>query len=275
MSGRSRFRRRCRCCWSLSADSTRSGDPHGPARRREEAGHADRSVDDSDSRRAPDDRGRRFLGEILVDASLLDPREARRRPAQAAGVRQAPRARCWSSSAPWTSATSRPPSASTSGWPSIDLRRRGSRPRGRPAAPGELGALAARAAAARHRRRPRGRRRRPQRPAPRASSRRHGQRVALLVAVRHRHPPGHRPRLPRPGRHRAPRRRVRGDQRPASAANSATTSAAVDENAPVVQVVTMILTQALRDRASDVHIEPMDDLTSGSASASTVSCTTC
>jgi type IV pilus assembly protein PilB len=35
----------------------------------------------------------------------------------------------------------------------------------------------------------------------------------------------------------------------------------VDENAPVVQVVTMVLTQALRDRASDVHIEPMDGLT--------------
>ena len=35
----------------------------------------------------------------------------------------------------------------------------------------------------------------------------------------------------------------------------------VDGGAPVVQVVTMILTQALRDRASDVHIEPMDALT--------------
>ena len=34
----------------------------------------------------------------------------------------------------------------------------------------------------------------------------------------------------------------------------------VDETAPVVQVVTMILTQAQRDRASDVHIEPMDAL---------------
>ncbi len=34
----------------------------------------------------------------------------------------------------------------------------------------------------------------------------------------------------------------------------------VDESAPVVQVVTMILTQAQRDRASDVHIEPMDAL---------------
>jgi type IV pilus assembly protein PilB len=38
-------------------------------------------------------------------------------------------------------------------------------------------------------------------------------------------------------------------------------SAAVDENAPVVQVVTIVLTQALRDRASDVHIEPMDNMT--------------
>ena len=33
---------------------------------------------------------------------------------------------------------------------------------------------------------------------------------------------------------------------------------AVDQNAPVVQVVNLILTQALRDRASDVHIEPQD-----------------
>jgi type IV pilus assembly protein PilB len=33
----------------------------------------------------------------------------------------------------------------------------------------------------------------------------------------------------------------------------------VDETAPVVQVVTMILTQAVRDRASDVHIEPMGE----------------
>ena len=33
----------------------------------------------------------------------------------------------------------------------------------------------------------------------------------------------------------------------------------VDENAPVVQVVNLILEQAVRDRASDVHIEPQDD----------------
>lgn len=32
-----------------------------------------------------------------------------------------------------------------------------------------------------------------------------------------------------------------------------------NENAPVVQVVQMIITQALRDRASDVHIEPQQD----------------
>ena len=39
----------------------------------------------------------------------------------------------------------------------------------------------------------------------------------------------------------------------------AATTNDVDESAPVVQVVTMILTQAVRDRASDVHIEPMGD----------------
>ena len=33
----------------------------------------------------------------------------------------------------------------------------------------------------------------------------------------------------------------------------------VDENAPVVKVVNVILEQAVRDRASDVHIEPMAD----------------
>ena len=33
----------------------------------------------------------------------------------------------------------------------------------------------------------------------------------------------------------------------------------VNEDAPVVQVVQLIITQALRDRASDIHIEPHDD----------------
>jgi type IV pilus assembly protein PilB len=38
------------------------------------------------------------------------------------------------------------------------------------------------------------------------------------------------------------------------------TTAVVGENAPVVQVVDSILTQAVRDRASDVHIEPSQDV---------------
>jgi len=36
-------------------------------------------------------------------------------------------------------------------------------------------------------------------------------------------------------------------------------STEVDANAPIVQVVSQILTQAVRDKASDVHIEPMGD----------------
>jgi type IV pilus assembly protein PilB len=39
----------------------------------------------------------------------------------------------------------------------------------------------------------------------------------------------------------------------------ATLEGAVDANAPIVQVVNKIVTQALRDRASDVHIEPSED----------------
>jgi type IV pilus assembly protein PilB len=42
-------------------------------------------------------------------------------------------------------------------------------------------------------------------------------------------------------------------------ATPTTTPEAPAETAPVVQVVNMIITQALRDRASDVHIEPQDD----------------
>ena len=38
-----------------------------------------------------------------------------------------------------------------------------------------------------------------------------------------------------------------------------TSTVEVDENAPVVQVVNLILEQAVRDRASDVHIEPQQD----------------
>ncbi len=36
-------------------------------------------------------------------------------------------------------------------------------------------------------------------------------------------------------------------------------SFAVDENAPVVQVVNRILTQGVRNRASDIHVEPMEE----------------
>ena len=39
-----------------------------------------------------------------------------------------------------------------------------------------------------------------------------------------------------------------------------TVTTVVDENAPVVKVVNLILDQAVRDRASDVHIEPMADV---------------
>ena len=45
----------------------------------------------------------------------------------------------------------------------------------------------------------------------------------------------------------------------AKATAAAATTAAATEDAPVVQLVNKILVQALRDRASDVHLEPQDD----------------
>jgi type IV pilus assembly protein PilB len=45
----------------------------------------------------------------------------------------------------------------------------------------------------------------------------------------------------------------------AEAASATSLQQVVDGTAPVVQVVNLIVTQALRDRASDVHIEPMGD----------------
>jgi type IV pilus assembly protein PilB len=48
-------------------------------------------------------------------------------------------------------------------------------------------------------------------------------------------------------------------QRTSSAAELAEATAAVADDAPVVQVVTLIIAQALRDRASDVHIEPQSE----------------
>jgi len=41
--------------------------------------------------------------------------------------------------------------------------------------------------------------------------------------------------------------------------DAAQTEAAVEDDAPVVQVVQAMITQALRDRASDIHIEPRPD----------------
>jgi type IV pilus assembly protein PilB len=49
------------------------------------------------------------------------------------------------------------------------------------------------------------------------------------------------------------------EQRASERALTTTVNTEVDESAPVVQVVSMILTQAVRDRASDVHIEPMGE----------------
>jgi type IV pilus assembly protein PilB len=49
-----------------------------------------------------------------------------------------------------------------------------------------------------------------------------------------------------------------GDESSRSDATPVTT-VNIDDNAPVVQVVTRILTEAVRDRASDVHIEPQGD----------------
>src|SRR4051812_199877 len=53
---------------------------------------------------------------------------------------------------------------------------------------------------------------------------------------------------------------ARSEARRASVAESASGNnvAAVDENAPIVQVVNLIIEQAVRDRASDVHIEPQE-----------------
>ena len=49
------------------------------------------------------------------------------------------------------------------------------------------------------------------------------------------------------------------EQRAAITAARDATDEDTDDTAPVVQVVNRIVTQALRDRASDVHIEPLDD----------------
>jgi type IV pilus assembly protein PilB len=50
------------------------------------------------------------------------------------------------------------------------------------------------------------------------------------------------------------------EARKATKESDATVTTVVDENAPVVKVVNLILEQAVRERASDVHIEPMEHL---------------
>src|SRR5690348_18265322 len=44
-----------------------------------------------------------------------------------------------------------------------------------------------------------------------------------------------------------------------AADNDSSVDYAVDAHAPIVQIVNKIVTQALRDRASDVHLEPAED----------------
>jgi type IV pilus assembly protein PilB len=51
----------------------------------------------------------------------------------------------------------------------------------------------------------------------------------------------------------------RAEERRRLVTDSELTTVDVDENAPVVKVVNLILEQAVRDRASDVHIEPQQD----------------
>ena len=52
---------------------------------------------------------------------------------------------------------------------------------------------------------------------------------------------------------------ARLEERKAAQAPDTVVQSVVDENAPIVKIVNVILEQAVRDRASDVHIEPMGD----------------
>jgi type IV pilus assembly protein PilB len=53
---------------------------------------------------------------------------------------------------------------------------------------------------------------------------------------------------------------ARLEARKSAKESESTVTTVVDENAPVVKIVNLILDQAVRDRASDVHIEPMEDV---------------
>ena len=53
------------------------------------------------------------------------------------------------------------------------------------------------------------------------------------------------------------------DESPAAPRSTPACSRRIADDAPVVQVVNLIITQALRDRASDIHIEPQDERPAG------------
>ena len=88
-----------------------------------------------------------------------------------------------------------------------------------------------------------------------------GQRLRPGRPPRHRtpigHPARHRHRLPGSRQHPGARPCLRGDDRQPSPATADTgVQVAMADDAPVVQVVNLLITQAMRDRASDIHIEP-------------------
>ena len=86
-----------------------------------------------------------------------------------------------------------------------------------------------------------------------------GKKVRLLLGTPGRDQARDRQDLSRTDRRRQRGPAVRGDVRRARRSSScADVSAGASGEAPVVKVVNMIITQALRDRASDVHIEPQD-----------------
>ena len=75
-----------------------------------------------------------------------------------------------------------------------------------------------------------------------------------------RHPARHRHRLPGARKHPGARPGLRRDRprRLVARADTAVQTVMPDD-APVVQVVNLLITQAMRDRASDIHIEPQDE----------------
>ena len=86
-----------------------------------------------------------------------------------------------------------------------------------------------------------------------------GHEVLLVISPTERHRHGHRPRRTARSTASSSTRRNFDDEAALRLGTAPSASTQIDDNAPVVQVVQRIITQALRDRASDVHIEPQDD----------------